>query len=1430
MKIQWFTKRTQGSISIMLCVLMLPMVLFSSLVVDASRLHSVKTTISGAGDLALNAQLSEYEQVLYDMYGLFASVQSTNELQAALKDYFKQTIEKSVTDEEESKIDAIADQLVDFVFQTGASGATDFDNLISLECVDFSTEGVPSSALSNPAVLKRQIIETMKYRGPVSVVSTILSKLNIFKNSSKQAEVVEKKMDYLTSLDGLTEACLEAYYEIQRRPQYDEKGNLKSKEYDEPGYNLAAEKFNTFRNGDDKEGEQLEKTFIERIPECLTWAITAVQVKKELEEGEKGNSIEYGKLQDLDREIAEIEIPKPDMNELANQFDTAVQTTIPQEVVDAINEYRDKFAEVYDEMLRIVSMDSYVERGLLERVLGGDWDTIGEDVVFSGNPAGGYYVSADGKNINFEDIRVFISEASIIEGYLPHAGSWTNNLANWEYCESYMEDLMNYQQVAFGGWKEKINLLFEKYQEGYNTLSSLYNKYDASYSTMIDEFPIDNEDLEKVETQYQNVSEQWELVKKTYNALHDVTETVASFYTCATDYSKVQKIRDACFTVPSNRVFIRYRASLLDSYNRAISAENRLQDILNLLDEIEARKKEWGDSLNGVDDGAIKSSMKSDYSTTTEAYDKKEIENLKKNIENKRRKVARYLELVEKSATFCERKLGEFKDVPDGEILHEMSLYKLQTVPKNLSSYKQAAKKFAYIEYECDKNLTGLSDSKLSEGAKYKKKNKDLVDLGYVDGYKDSEDYKKLSTKLEDEEKFWFILKEIGEGEREEQDLNEDQQKQKDNINEAVENNKSDEIGKVEEDKKETKEQRNKAKEEVGDIYDRIKTTNAKVKEQNEDDGSTDAVNDSNGNTVPGKQKSYKDQGNKSKKSVSAGKGFLATLANIGKTVGEYTFEEEYFTELFSCDYDAVITKKNGSTKTDLFGNSLKRGAEGLYGREIEYILWGDSNLDSNVSSTYTRIFLIRLVINTIYAFTAADIQSFALEVATAIAGWTVFGVPIVQAIITIALALAESGVDVGKLKNGEDVVILKSTTTFVCSPTGLVTNGVKKLATEAAKQITDYAVGKLGQFMSTLEGTIGKNIDKLSSYVDSYVETQIKGIKDQVKSLIEQPLVESLNSLSLRMQAGIEASEAELDQAIDNGIERVKESIDELPDSMTKELAGNAFEYLKTSIVGELKNSIKTKVAELGKKPQNVISELIKVIDAKIDKVMGGIESTIKSKKNELVSTAKKELNELADKPVEYFESFMNEKMGERADKVSGSVTEHLSSWIGDSVGNAVSSAIDSTSGGLGITMNYREYCKLFVFVELALGHESGMLQRTAALIEMNVKHGQGKNSSKNTTFDITKAYTLLFAKGTVKVKTIFPWGTVVNMDETGGAGDETKTVVSDYAADAEPQGTSTENEETEDKKTDNNDLYRWLSEENTPEVTIQYRAINGY
>ena len=55
----------------MLCVLLLPMITFATMILDASRLQAVKTAISGAGDLTMNAAMSEYDKVVKDMYGLF---------------------------------------------------------------------------------------------------------------------------------------------------------------------------------------------------------------------------------------------------------------------------------------------------------------------------------------------------------------------------------------------------------------------------------------------------------------------------------------------------------------------------------------------------------------------------------------------------------------------------------------------------------------------------------------------------------------------------------------------------------------------------------------------------------------------------------------------------------------------------------------------------------------------------------------------------------------------------------------------------------------------------------------------------------------------------------------------------------------------------------------------------------------------------------------------------------------------------------------------------------------------------------------------------------------------------------------------------------------------------------------------------------------
>lgn len=63
-----FFEKTKGSISLFLALIMLPMMTVAGLIVDGARISAAKASLSGAGDLAMNAALSEYDQILYDVY------------------------------------------------------------------------------------------------------------------------------------------------------------------------------------------------------------------------------------------------------------------------------------------------------------------------------------------------------------------------------------------------------------------------------------------------------------------------------------------------------------------------------------------------------------------------------------------------------------------------------------------------------------------------------------------------------------------------------------------------------------------------------------------------------------------------------------------------------------------------------------------------------------------------------------------------------------------------------------------------------------------------------------------------------------------------------------------------------------------------------------------------------------------------------------------------------------------------------------------------------------------------------------------------------------------------------------------------------------------------------------------------------------------
>ena len=208
--IDFMTKKHRGSVTIFLIILLLPSFMFGGYIFDAARIDAAKTMISSSGDLALNAALSEYQKDLYDMYGVLATAKNPSDLQEQVNMYFTNMIENNsmLHGTDSITLDIINGMKSYF----NDPNQENFDNLVKMSLVgDIEINGVENSQISNPDTLKNQIVEYMKYRGPISMSSGLLTKLGTMSDLDQQAEVMNKKIEYEDKLSDIGEACQEAY-------------------------------------------------------------------------------------------------------------------------------------------------------------------------------------------------------------------------------------------------------------------------------------------------------------------------------------------------------------------------------------------------------------------------------------------------------------------------------------------------------------------------------------------------------------------------------------------------------------------------------------------------------------------------------------------------------------------------------------------------------------------------------------------------------------------------------------------------------------------------------------------------------------------------------------------------------------------------------------------------------------------------------------------------------------------------------------------------------------------------------------------------------------------------------------------------------------------------------------------------------------------
>jgi hypothetical protein len=209
-------KKTEGAISIFLCIILLAMMVLASVLVEGTRVKSAATQIDSALDSSVKSALANYNYLLKELYGLMALSGDDPEL---LKDeiayYLERTLMIADTNENDAESESLWNAINDS--KTGSSVLDFFgfsDNgLPPLDLYDYGIEKLkvqPLYNLSEPEVLRAQILEYMKYRAPKQLAEGLMDKFLTFKDFKKQSDVLSKKMDVDKKLTDIKEKQITA--------------------------------------------------------------------------------------------------------------------------------------------------------------------------------------------------------------------------------------------------------------------------------------------------------------------------------------------------------------------------------------------------------------------------------------------------------------------------------------------------------------------------------------------------------------------------------------------------------------------------------------------------------------------------------------------------------------------------------------------------------------------------------------------------------------------------------------------------------------------------------------------------------------------------------------------------------------------------------------------------------------------------------------------------------------------------------------------------------------------------------------------------------------------------------------------------------------------------------------------------------------------
>ena len=1260
-------KALRGAITILLVIILIPMMTLSAMVVDTSRLHLAKGMVSSAGDLAMNAALANYDSVLKEVYGLFAMSQTEEELRDNIYDYFETTlVSNNIVSEEDAGdyLDQLLGSVYDYLVEDGKAAV----NFLTMETDEatFEAGGAEGSQLTQPAVLKKQIVEYMKYRAPVSIGMSFFDSLSAFTKIDEQGQIIEHQVKTEEKTDDIAKLLYDAY---QAMLSFDKV--------------IAGE-------------EQAEGAKIEGDDKTFLWYPFRIREEFDSTYRRINAMVLIYLLYNFEGDPV---IPHKDYAGIETfYYDGATEDGTSYSLEDA----EAKLTELYSTLTG--DSDIKTARQAYENPA----SYFEKDAGYPGAYLTGYYDLEDCAKY-YIDFDKFLRDGREDCKYTVLADAYAD-------VDSYI----NAHRCLISALEEKIAAL-DPEDENYAADLAAYEEKMGEYEGWYEE--ILNLHADWIRMYYEDVTEYTAIRKHARREVKDAAEYVyntisymKSNLQLAKDYlgKAGGKIGMAIIEIQS------YKKSLQnwEEANNAYGAEN-------------------GDSFNETQAAEIESAH--------EMYDEDRIMAVAEYIEGRKVVIDGLLGFLNNKYNMAYG-TGYLAEIKTWEAARDAAKGSLGETGEPYADYDIADHPFDLSLWQ-QKELPSFEED--DDGVKWRVENKyyeagDLYPL-------------RMLTRpacCEYVETMQAMYPTGSDG--------------------SISVNKKTELGDNDSD--------------TEDGYDDLKSQINSTK--NSATGSGSDISEF-GYTYSGK--SVTASGDPKNETVpdidtedpSKGTGTLmdfveTLLSGLGaalETGRDNVYVMEYVFSNFSCgtsvqdmvaekqklqyvsakkDILDAITLEDGTKKSPESIAGVKFSDNHIYGAEVEYILFGNASADANIKTAKAMLFGIRFAFNCVFAFTDAAIraQTNAIGAAVQAATLGIVPAPIVAVICQLALAMAESAIDLQQLMLGLDVAVVKTKDTWM-----LGAGGLKNIAKQTVETAVDTAVDKVsGGLQKIVEcgaEEFNQAITDLGNDLETMTNSKVSDIVNGAVNTVTEELEKQLNAMTYLDFAVTSASDA-----VAGAFDAVEAKIDSLAEKYGSDFASVTAVVQKKlhEVLGDIESQVQAKVSTFG--TENLIGQIYTLAqDAKrlmSDKINGCI--------NEIIAAAEEKaqgmVNEVKNKLNENIDNYSEQARNKAVNAANGYIDKLFPDDAVKAGGVAEAGAVTSNkAAGAVIKFGYKDYMRLFFFIDIAV-NETNIMKRVGNLIAENIRNapeGSMMAHSAGEDFDLNKAYSYVKIKADVKVNMLF-------------------------------------------------------------------------